>query len=284
MAIRPYLYLLPALTVIVVFFLGGVGMALLQSLGYFPVIGMRELTLEYYGEVLAKPEFLEFLGYTFYIAFVSTLISTVIGTLLAYFFVRSRQSKWLSFIYRIPIAVPHLVAALMLVFLLSQGGVVARLLVKLGLLSQAADFPALFYSRNAVGIILLYMWKEIPFVTFMVYTVMKNIHTRLAEVAANLKASPFQVFRHVILPLSMPSIIAASAIAFAFSFGSFEVPYLLGATYPKTLPVWAYQNFVSVDLAHRPVAMVINMIISLVCALLVFVYFVAMGKYLKTWD
>lgn len=284
MSTKAYFYLFPALTVIVLFFLGGVGIAFVQSLGYFPVIGMREITLKYYGEVLTKPEFLNSLQHTLYISFVSTLIATVTGTLLAYFFLQSRRHKWISFIYKIPIAVPHLVAALMLVFILSQGGFFARLAMKLGLITETAQFPAFFYSRNGIGIILIYVWKEIPFVTFMVYTVMKNIHSKLAEVAVNLKASPYQVFRHVILPLSMPSIISASAIAFAFSFGAFEIPYLLGATYPKTLPVWAYQNYISVDLAHRPVAMVINIIISLVCAFLVFIYYVSMGKYLKSWD
>lgn len=284
MPTKGYLYLIPALAVIVVFFLGGVGVAFLQSLGYFPVIGMKELTWKYYLEVLQRPEFISSLKYTFHISFVSTLIATVIGTLLAYFFLRAGQSKWISFIYKIPIAVPHLVAALMIVFVLSQGGMAARLAMKLGIISETAEFPAFFYSRNAIGIILIYVWKEIPFVTFMVYAVMKNIHTKLAEVAVNLKASSYQVFRYVILPLSMPSIISASAIAFAFSFGAFEIPYLLGATYPKTLPVWAYQNFISVDLADRPVAMVINMIVSLVCALLVFIYYVSMRKYLKSWN
>ena len=284
MPTKGYLYLIPALAVIVIFFLGGFGIAFVQSLGYFPVIGMREITLKYYWEVLNKPEFLNFLQHTLYISFVSSLIATVTGTLLAYFFLKSRRYKWVSFIYKIPIAVPHLVAALMLVFILSQGGVFARLAMKLGLITESAEFPAFFYSRNGIGIILIYIWKEIPFVTFMVYTVMKNIHTKLAEVAVNLKASQYQVFRYVILPLSMPSIISASAIAFAFSFGAFEIPYLLGATYPKTLPVWAYQNFISVDLGHRPVAMVINIIISLVCALLVFIYYVSMRKYLKNWN
>lgn len=269
---------------ILIFFLGGFGIAFVQSLGYFPIIGMKEITLKYYEEVLTKPEFLNFLKHTLYISFVSTLIATVIGTLLAYFFLKSRQRKWVSFIYKIPIAVPHLVAALMIVFILSQGGVFSRLAMKLGLITETAEFLALFYTRNGIGIILIYVWKEIPFVTFMVYTVMKNIDTKLAEVAINLKASPYQVFRYVILPLSMPSIISASAIAFAFSFGAFEIPYLLGATYPKTLPVWAYQNFISVDLSHRPVAMVINMIISLVCTMLVFIYYVSMRKYLKNWN
>lgn len=284
-ALKGYLYLAPALAVILFFFLGGFIIAFVQSLGYFPVIGMEDFTLKYYKEVLQDPEFLESLKYTFHISLISTAIATVIGTLLAYFFLKTSQNNpWINFFYKVPITVPHLVAALMIVFILSQGGIVSRLFVKVGWIAETSSFPALFYTQNAIGIILIYIWKEVPFVTFMVYTVMKNIHTKLGEVAATLKASPVQVFFHVILPLSMPSIVSASAIVFAFSFGAFEIPYLLGATYPKTLPVWAYLNFISVDLSARPIAMVINMIVSLVCTVLIFVYYLSMRKYLGKWS
>jgi len=282
-ALKPYFCLAPAMAVIVLFFLGGLAIALTQSLGYFPVLGMEEFTWKYYAEVLNKPEFLASLKHTLHISATSTLAATVLGTLLAYFFLKHSPSKPVAFIYKIPIAAPHLVAALMLVFILAQGGILSRLLMQLGVISQTTEFPAFFYTQNALGIILIYVWKEVPFVTLMVYTVMNNIHTRLSEVAANLKASPYQVFWHVILPLSMPAIISASAIIFAYSFGAFEVPYLLGATYPKTLPVWAYQNFISVDLADRPLAMVLNVVVSLGCALLVFIYYLSMRKYLKNW-
>ncbi|HZK56658.1 MAG TPA: ABC transporter permease subunit [Desulfosporosinus sp.] len=284
-SLKAYLYLSPALSVILIFFLGGFVLAFIQSLGYFPAIGQENLTVRYYGEVFRKPEFFRSLRYTFYIAIVSTTIATVIGTMLAYYLLRSSVKKsYISFLYKFPIAVPHLVAALMIVFILSQGGIVSRLFLKVGLISNTASFPAFFYTQNALGIILIYIWKEIPFVTFMVYTVMRNIHTKLGEAATNLKASPGQVLFHVILPLCMPSIISASAIVFAYSFGAFEVPYLLGATYPKTMPVWAYLNFISADLSARPIAMVINMIVSLVCAVIIFIYYLSTKKYFGKWS
>ncbi|MCB8814821.1 ABC transporter permease [Desulfosporosinus shakirovi] len=284
-SLKAYLYLTPALSVILIFFLGGFILAFIQSLGYFPAIGQEDLTFKYYREVLNKPEFFKSLSYTFYIALLSTTIATVSGTFLAYYLLRTSVKKsFIAFLYKFPIAVPHLVVALMIVFILSQGGILSRLLLKGGLISDTASFPAFFYTQNALGIILIYIWKEIPFVTFMVYTVMRNIHTKLGEAAQNLKASPGQVFFHVILPLSMPSIISASALVFAYSFGAFEVPYLLGATYPKTMPVWAYLNFISADLSARPIAMVINMIVSLVCAVSIFIYYLSAKKYLRKWS
>ncbi|MFA6807643.1 MAG: ABC transporter permease subunit [Eubacteriales bacterium] len=283
--LKPYIYLFPALGVIVVFFLGGFILALIQSLGYFPAIGLDDFTLNYYKEVLSDPQFLESLGYTLYIAAVSTAISTVLGTILAYALLKtSLKNSIISFLYKIPIAVPHLVAALMIVFILSQGGVMARFFIKTGLITETADFPAFFFTRNALGIIIIYVWKEIPFVAFMVYAVMKNIHRNLGEVASTLNASERQVFCHVILPLSMPSIISASVIVFAFSFGAFEIPYLLGVTYPKTMSVWAYYSYISSDLMERPVAMVINIVISLICSCLVLIYYLSTKKYLRRWD
>lgn len=281
---KPYIYLAPALGVISVFFLGGFLMALVQSVGYFPVIGLKKLTLQYYVEVIKKPEFLESFKITIYIAFLSTLISTVLGTGLAYYLVRSKiKDNFVSFFYKFPIAVPHLVAALMIVFILAQGGMVSRLCLKTGLLHDTSDFPVFFFSRQAVGIIIIYCWKEIPFIAYMVYTVMSNISKKLGEAADTLKASPAQIFLHVILPLSLPSIISASAIVFAYSFGAFEIPYLLGATYPKTMPVWAYLNYISPELSSRPVAMVINIIVSLICSVFVLVYYVSARKYLGKW-
>lgn len=282
---RAYLYLAPSLIFLVGFFLGGVTLALVQSLGYFPVIGINKFTFSYYRQVLGSSEFWASLRITFYIAFTSTLLSTMAGVYLANYLVQcAPKNRLLSLFYKLPITVPHLVAALMMVFLFSQGGMMARLLLKAGLIKDISDFPALFYTPNAIGIILIYWWKETPFVAVMVYAVMKHIVGKLGEVATTLGATPRQVFYHVVLPLSMPSIISASAITFAYSFGAFEIPYLLGASYPKTLPVWAYFSYISPELSDRPETMVINILISLVCACLVAVYYVSMRRYLRRWS
>jgi putative spermidine/putrescine transport system permease protein len=284
-AAKPYLYLSPALIVIAGLFLGGVVLATVQSLGYFPVIGLSKFTLLYYRQVIGGHEFPASLGTTIYIALVSTVLSTVAGVYLAnYLMLVINKNRILSVAYKLPIAVPHLVAALMMIFLVSQGGMLARLLMRLGLISGTGNFPAFFYSKNEIGIILIYLWKETPFVAVMTYAVMKNIQGRLGEVASTLGASPRQVFYHVVLPLSMPAIVSASAISFAYAFGSYEIPFLLGVSNPQTLPVLAYVNYVSPELSNRPAAMVINMVISVICAGLVALYYLSMKKYLRQWS
>ncbi len=67
-------------------------------------------------------------------------------------------------------------------------------------------------------------------------------------------------------------IIAASLIVFAFTFGAFEVPYLLGKTYPTILPVMAYNEYRDIELTARPVAMAINLLIALITAVFAALY------------
>ena len=56
----------------------------------------------------------------------------------------------------------------------------------------------------------------------------------------------------------MPAISTAFIIIFAYAFGAYELPFLLGATLPRAFPVQAYMEFLSPDLSHRPYAMVYN--------------------------
>jgi putative spermidine/putrescine transport system permease protein len=70
----------------------------------------------------------------------------------------------------------------------------------------------------------------------------------------------------------MPSIASAFIIIFAFSFGAFEVPYLLGPTFPRTLPVLAFQRYNSLDLSNRPYSMVIAVTLAAVSFALILIY------------
>ena len=54
----------------------------------------------------------------------------------------------------------------------------------------------------------------------------------------------------------------ACLIVFAYTFGAFEVPYLLGQTYPMTLPVWAYRNYSDIDLMARPEGIATGLVIA----------------------
>lgn len=268
--------IMPVMIIIMGIFILGLFMGLLQSLGYFKAIGLTEITLDYYKEVLRSKDFLSSLGFSLYVSIVSSLIAVVLGIVLAYSIVqRKGKGRLAEVIFKIPISVPHIVAVLLVYNILSQSGILPRLLYALGLIRDSSSFPSLIYDRKGIGIMVTYLWKEIPFVAMVVYTVLDNINERLTEVALNLGASRRQAFFHVILPLILPSAFSAFIIIFAFSFGAYEVPFLLGPTTPKTLPVKAYVEYINPNFANRPYAMVINMIVTFICLGLVWLYFKA---------
>ncbi|SJZ37593.1 ABC transporter permease [Selenihalanaerobacter shriftii] len=270
---KPYILLSPALVVLIGLFLGGVTLALLQSLGYFPFIGLKTITLKYYIEVFSSPEFIDALKYSLYISFVSSVGAVVIGVLLAYQLVKlSDKYRLVQLLYKLPIIVPHIIASLLVFLFFTQSGLLSRLLYHFGILEQITDFPNLIFDQWGIGIIFVYLWKEIPFIALVVYTVLKHINTSFEEVAANLGANQRQIFWNIYFPLSLPSIGSAFIIVFAFSFGAFEIPFLLGPTYPNTLPVMAYQNYISSDLTQRPYAMVIVMILTIISFGLIYFY------------
>ena len=272
--LTPYLLLVPQLLLGVVFLIG-LGTGITQSLGVIPAFGLTEPTLAYYKEVLTRPDTVQSLKYSLYIAFVSALFATVIGTLFSAVLVwKNRTKGGIMRVVQIPIIVPHVVVALFVVNILSQNGILARVCAGLGLIAEQQAFPMFLYDTNGIGVIIAYLWKEIPFIVYFVIALMANINGSLGEAAVNLGASQFQAFIKVTLPLCMNTILSGFLIVFVFALGAYELPYLLGATLPKALPILAYIEYTKPDLLARPYAMAINgmiIVISLIAAALYYV-------------
>src|SRR5690606_1421246 len=132
---------------------------------YFKAVGLTDFTLKYYKEVLCSKGFLESLKFSLKTSLVSSLIAIVLGILLSYAIFQLKGKKVLvENLYKIPIAVPHLVAALLVYNILSQSGILPRILYGAGLIADQGQFPSLLYEKNGIGIIIAYVWKEIPFV------------------------------------------------------------------------------------------------------------------------
>jgi len=257
------LLLAPAVGVIGVLFVGGLGVAFVQSLGYMPAIGMTEWSLDAYRQVLGDEDFLDSLLLTLYVSGVSTGLSTVLAVLAALALRRSR-GRVSAVVFQLPITIPHLVAAVGIALVVAQTGLGARLAATLGLVGEPGDFPALLYDKYSVGVILTYVWKEVPFIALVVLASLRGVASELEEVARTLGAGAWQRFWYVVFPVISPSVVAASLLVFAFTFGAFEVPYLLGKSYPTMLPVMAYNEYREIDLAARPAAMAINVLIALI--------------------
>jgi putative spermidine/putrescine transport system permease protein len=270
---RIILLLAPAMLVIVVLFFGGLAVGLMRSFNYMPVIGLTQPNLDAYVAVFTSREFYYSFLLTFHISFTSTLISCVLAIGAALLLRRSFLGKSvLNFLFQLNLTVPHLVGAIGILYLFSQSGSFARLGYQWGLIAKPADFPALVFDPYAIGIILQYVWKEIPFIGVIVLANMQSIGTDYESVARSLGASRWQSFRHVLLPLIFPGVLSASVMVFAFTFGAYEIPAILGQNYPAALPVLAYRKYTDVDLAARPEAMAMAIVIAILSALLIWVY------------
>ncbi len=267
---RAYLLVLPALSLVAVLFGGGLGLAFLQSVGLLGLTGDGGFSLAAYREALGNEQFWRSLGMSLSIAVTATTISTVLSIGLA--MLLRQAGRWASFACQLTLPIPHLVGIAGILLLLSPSGLIARLLYALGWISSDQDFPLLVNDSANIGIMTHFLWKEIPFMTLVLLAVLRGIRPELAMQARALGANPWQCFWQVTLPLLRPGIVSASVIVFGFVFGNFEVPFLLGATYPKTLPILVYQAFTDVDLNQRPVAIALGLLLSLTAMVLIALY------------
>jgi putative spermidine/putrescine transport system permease protein len=254
----PLLLLLPMLLLGALFLLG-IGNALVQSFGYIPALHLRNFTFRYYEEIFARPALMDSVRVSLEISILSSVLATVLGVALCASLVRTGHVRGTTLqIVKLPILIPHTVAALFVIMILSEGGLLARTLHALGLLDSQKDFPAFLYGPGSLGIVIAYIWKETPFIAYYALAAISSIDSTLGEAAENLGASRLRSFFRITLPLSMPAIANAFLIVFAYSFGAYELPFLLGATLPKALPVQAYVEYIHPDLLHRPYAMAMN--------------------------
>ena len=278
---RAYLLLIPFF-IIVDLVLAACVFVLLQSFVYIPAFVLHELSLKHYAKALANKDFVASLLVSLRIAFVSAVLAAVLGTVLCAALVKLRCSSGaMLYAVRLPILVPHVVVALFIFMLFSQTGIIARLLFAVGIISDSSRFPLLLYTEKYHGVILSYLWKEIPFVAYFSLALMASVSHTLGEAAENLGASPLRSFFAVTLPLSFPAISKAFIIIFIFAFGGYELPLLLGATLPKALPVYAYIAYTNPDLKLRPDAMAVYGLILLLSVVMAALYSLLTNKLIK---
>lgn len=279
--LKPYILIAPMSIILLGIMSVGIANCIMQSLGYFPQIGLNNITFDYYKEILRDTTFLKSLIFSLKISLISAALSVIVGVLLAYFLSKDRFSKIRYSILNLPVIVPHIVVILLMFTLFSQSGIISRILYHCKVISDPSEFISLVSDEKGIGIILVYLWKGIPFTAITTYNILRNISEKLEQVSINLGASKLQSFRYIALPLAMPSIISSFIILFAFAFGSFEVPFLIGPSTPKALSVQAYISYTSSDLGQRPIAMVMNVILSSISFVLLIIYNKVFGKMYK---
>ena len=270
--LSPYLLALPAMLLMALFMVGTfTGVA--QGFGIMPFLGRMTPTLEYVQRAVARPDFVSALRFSLLVSTASSLVALVGGVALAAGLSYGRFGRRVQMVaLQLPIMTMHALVALALTFMLSGSGLFARLLCAAGIISDPRALPTFVGAPSGWGIVLVYAWKEIPYVAFVTLTLMRHVSSSLGEAASCCGANSRQTFFHVVLPLCLPAALRALIVVFVFSLGSYEVPFLLGPTAPKALPVLAYIEFTNPDITNRCYAMAIDGITTGICLVAAAIY------------
>lgn len=263
-----YISLLPALGLVALLFGASVLYGVTQSLGYLPFIEQETISLDAYHNVLVGPstasrEFWLSLGFSLWVSGASSCLAAV-GALLIAIILPSRRGGAGGLLLHLNLAFPHLVWAIGLSLLLSQSGLLARIANMVGLIDMPADFPVFVRDRYGVGIILAYATKGMPFLALIVLAILRSQPEGYDVVAENLGANLWQRLRYVTLPLVLPGLGAGALLVFAFAFGAYEVPAVLGVRFPRMIAVLALEFFINPDLQSRAEGMAISVMMALV--------------------
>jgi len=166
--------------------------------------------------------------YTFKIAAMVTSLSVLFSLPLAYFiaFKMTRGKELLYTLIIVPLWVSYIVRAYAWKIILGREGILNSFLQWAGL--THAPVEAFLYSEWAMVIGLVHIYT--PFVLMPVYTAFEQIPRPLVEASKDLGAGRLTTFFRIVLPLSLPGVIAGATFAFVLSLGDFLAPVLLGGT------------------------------------------------------
>ncbi len=196
------------------------------------VVGdLRQLfvpTLAQYSKVLAEQSFLRLLGISIGMALIVAAVSVLLSYPIAYFlaFRSGKRARFYLVLLLVPFWTSFLLRVMALKLMLGSEGVIDSFLKYIGLTNVTLNF--LVYNRNAVIVTLIYVW--IPFSALPILAALQRIDLNLFEAAADLGAKPFNQFREITLPLSMPGVFAAFFMVFIPTVGEYVTPLLVGGS------------------------------------------------------
>jgi spermidine/putrescine transport system permease protein len=187
---------------------------------------VHQWNLNNYATLSSNPVYLQVLLRTMRIAASVTLCSLLLGYPLAYYlsFHAGPRKEFLYQLVIVPLWVSYLVRGYAWKTILGSEGVLNGFLQYAHVTHQPVAF--LLYSPFAVVLMLTHIYT--PFVFLPIYAALETIPRQLLEASQDLGATPSETFRRVILPLSMPGLLAGATFAFVLSLGDFLAPLLVG--------------------------------------------------------
>lgn len=188
--------------------------------------GREFFTLDSYIQFWRNTAYQNLLVKSLWISLLVALLSVIFAYPVAYFLAFHAKEKRgiLLNIMIIPAWTSFLLRVLAWRLILGSNGLLNSFLMSVGIIQQ--PLSGLFYNINAVIITLVYIW--IPFAALPIYVALLRIEPGLLEAASDLGAKPWQGFLKVVLPLSLPGVLAAFLYVFIPTVGEYVTPAMVG--------------------------------------------------------
>ena len=182
--------------------------------------------LQNYLQLVRNPIYLQVLFRSMRIAGSVTVLALLLGYPLAYYlsFHAAKRKDLLYQLVIIPLWASYLVRGYAWKTILGSDGVLNGFLQYLHITHRPVEF--FLYSPFAVIITLTHIYT--PFTLLPIYASLEHIPRNLVEASHDLGSSPWSTFRRVILPLSLPGVLAGGTFAFVLTLGDFLAPLLVG--------------------------------------------------------
>ncbi|QEL66461.1 molybdenum transport system permease [Oryzomicrobium terrae] len=177
---------------------------------------------------------------TLELAATTTAVLLLLGTPVAWWLARtpSRLKAVVGAVVSLPLVLPPTVLGFYLLVLLGPNGVGGQLTQALGLGLLPFSFP---------GLVVASVLYSTPFVVQPLQQAFEAIGTRPLEVAATLRAGPWDTFFAVVLPLARPGFVTATILGFAHTVGEFGVVLMIGGNIPEKTRVVSVQIYDHVE-------------------------------------
>jgi len=227
------LMLIPGVGFILLFIGSSIFLTLVQSFGLFSITGKSEFTLENWKAILQAKESMDSLFFSLKMGLLSSVGTLVVAFPIALFFRKGGTGKGiLGSIIKVPLFIPALVAAFLILNLISYHGLVNTVLMRLNLIDEPLR---MLNDKFGWGVVFIQIWKNLPFVLLIVMAALASIRDDTIDVAKNLGAGYWSVLFRIYVPLAMPGILVSMILMFIKAFGDFPICSVAGPVYPSSM-------------------------------------------------
>jgi len=249
--------------IVIVPMIASVIYALMYTLGLAGLMS-RGFTLEHWRAVLFGRDLWYSLAFSVGTAFVSIATGSAIALLILRNGVARLNRGVMRSSLLVPLAFPGMVAAFVMLLLLADSGLIARVAFHAGLIASPVQFVSLVHDRANFGVVAAHVLMATPLLTFVFYEIFKSERIEeLLAVGRSLGGEEGPLWRLVAIPAILRRAIPTLILLVVVVTGSYEIPLLLGRQSPQMLSVLTMRKFGRFDILQKPQAFVIAVIYTI---------------------